>query len=214
MKLSTVILLLASGTMITLVGSGCSPKATASKYSYLITERQQARPTPPPGVQPQIRQEETNAVAVEAPVPAPIRTGSLDALPPRPNRRRFRQQEIIISTAKSYLGTPYRYGGMSRLGVDCSGLICLAYQAANQSLPRTSKAMSEYGTDVRKEQLQPGNLVFFDSKNGQNINHVGMVVATAQGTTEFIHATSSSGVRIDRLEDPYWSRRYRKAVSP
>lgn len=213
MKWSSAFMLLGSGLFLVLMGSGCSPKTTVNKYSYLLTERKAAVPVISQGVRPEVPTSRP-VVAAEAPVSTPVQTGRLSSLPPRPDRRHLQQQEIIISTARSYIGTPYRYGGMSRLGVDCSGLICLAYQAANQPLPRTSKAMSESGTVVHKEQLEPGHLVFFDSKNGHNINHVGMVVATAQGTTEFIHATSSSGVRIDKLEDPYWNRRYRKAVAP
>lgn len=198
---------------ISLIGvlTSCSPQKTVSKYSYLITEKT--------AVSPELKKRvETilpgSAKVDVARVPATV---TLEMSPERPVRNvppENQETSMIIETARSYLGTPYRYGGMSRLGVDCSGLMCLSYQAVNKSLPRTSKAMAESGRTVTKEELEPGHLVFFDAKNGHSINHVGMVVASANGEVQFIHASSSAGVRIDRLEDPYWSKRFRRAVEP
>ncbi len=196
---------LISATALT---TGCSPRLTVQKYAYLIEndahsnrDRQQIRQLKEVGI------EQTGNLAVFS-GPEPIQEQ------PKAVQVKTAETDLIIQTAKSYVGTPYSYGGMSRVGVDCSGLICLAYQSANKSLPRTSRALSEYGPEVRKNQLEPGHLVFFDAKNGQSINHVGMVVSLESGETHFIHATSSSGVRIDRLEDPYWQTRFRKGVAP
>lgn len=191
--------------------SSCSPQKTVSKYGYLITERPELRPEVKERVHTTLATPVTNMVAEHTPV-------AVTESRPERRRRRVRNENqemtLVIETARSYLGTPYRYGGMSRLGVDCSGLMCLSYQSVNKALPRTSKAMADSGRTVGKEELEPGHLVFFDAKNGHNINHVGMVVASAGGEVQFIHASSSAGVRIDRLEDPYWSRRFRRAVAP
>lgn len=191
--------------------TGCSPQKTVSKYSYLITEKATVRPE--------------FQKSVEVILPGSVRPDAAETLtlvaeelrperPRRTTRRENQETTMVIETARSYLGTPYRYGGMSRLGVDCSGLMCLSYQSVNKSLPRTSKAMAESGRKVGKEELEPGHLIFFDAKNGHNINHVGMVVASSDGEVQFIHASSSAGVRIDRLEDPYWNKRFRRAVAP
>lgn len=200
------VIVVSFGTML----SGCSPQKTVSRYSYLITEK--------PSIRPELQK------SVVASLPASVKeevveevSGMIEASPERPRRvtrRENQETAMVIETAKSYIGTPYRYGGMSRLGVDCSGLMCLSYQSVNKSLPRTSKAMADSGRKVDKEELEPGHLVFFDAKNGHNINHVGMVVASANGEVQFIHASSSAGVRIDRLEDPYWNKRFRRAVAP
>ncbi len=197
---------------ISLIGmlTSCSPQRTVSKYSYLITEKAAVRPelkkrvvvSTPVSVKEEVAEELSAVIEV-----SPERPGRL-------SRRENQETNLIIETAKSYLGTPYRYGGMSRLGVDCSGLMCLSYQSVNKSLPRTSMAMAASGRKVEKDELEPGHLVFFDAKNGHSINHVGMVVASANGEVQFIHASSSAGVRIDRLEDPYWSKRFRRAVEP
>ncbi|MDP5169672.1 MAG: C40 family peptidase [Bacteroidia bacterium] len=206
LSVSHIALLILVGMILAL--SACSPKATVNKYSYLITE-----PARPVGVKPHSRPAvESREVAVEG--DAPVRVGTMGAV--NKSRRRQENQEVgrVVETAKSYLGTPYRYGGMSHLGVDCSGLMCLSYQSVNKSLPRTSEAMANAGSSVSKGQLEPGHLVFFDAKNGHGINHVGLAIEGSGGDIAFIHATSSGGVRIDRLNDPYWSERFRKAVAP
>lgn len=191
---------------------GCSPQKTVARYSYLITERQEVTPEMSPSVKlepsPEVKEviPEHRVVAI---------SDHLVPIWPETSAPPLQQEvAVVIETARSYLGTPYRYGGMSRLGVDCSGLICLSYQSVNKPLPRTSKAMAASGEKVLKEDVKPGDLVFFDSKNGHSINHVGMVVASTGGDVQFIHATSSAGVRIDRLDDPYWNRRFRQAVAP
>ncbi len=197
-------------SLITIL-TGCSPQKTVSKYSYLIKEKATVMP------ELEKRVEAVLPVSAKSEVAEPASVATMEVNPERPRRnvRRERQEmTMVIETARSYLGTPYRYGGMSRLGVDCSGLMCLSYQSVNKSLPRTSKAMADSGRTVAKEELEPGHLVFFDAKNGHNINHVGMVVASSSGEVQFIHASSSAGVRIDRLEDPYWNTRFRRAVAP
>lgn len=199
------------GISLIIILTGCSPQKTVSKYSYLITEQGAVRP------ELEKRVETVLPVSIKSEVAESTSVVTMEVNPERPRRnvRRERQEmTMVIETARSYLGTPYRYGGMSRLGVDCSGLMCLSYQSVNKSLPRTSKAMADSGRTVAKEELEPGHLVFFDAKNGHNINHVGMVVASSAGEVQFIHASSSAGVRIDRLEDPYWNTRFRRAVAP
>ncbi|MFN3405863.1 MAG: C40 family peptidase [Cytophagaceae bacterium] len=120
----------------------------------------------------------------------------------------------VINTARSYLGTSYKYGGSSRAGMDCSGLVITAFNSANIQLPRTSQEMSKTGRTVSINELQAGDLVFFAEKKGTNtISHVGIV--TEKKNNEiiiFIHSTTKAGVIEDNLFNPYWRPLFIKAV--
>ena len=125
-----------------------------------------------------------------------------------------RDTEQVIRTAMSYIGTPYLYGGTSRRGMDCSGLVCLSYKSVDKDLPRTSATQAETGRPVPRNKIQPGHLIFFSTSKGRKINHVGIVTSVDGGDVEFIHASSSRGVRIDKLSHEYWRPRFVKAVAP
>jgi len=104
--------------------------------------------------------------------------------------------QTAISTARSYTGTPYRYGGTSKRGMDCSGLLCVSYKKAGLTLPRTSAEQSKFGNSVKINQLKPGDLVFFSAKKGRRkITHVGMVTKVENGKDiQFIHSSTKLGV--------------------
>jgi cell wall-associated NlpC family hydrolase len=111
----------------------------------------------------------------------------------------------IIEVAKSYLGTPYRSGGTSRNGVDCSGFVTAVFRQFNISLPRTSLSQSTYGESVSRSQLEPADLVFFKTSRRRSVSHVGIYL----GQGKFIHAsTRSHRVRIDHIEDDYFRKRF------
>ncbi|HEY0296204.1 MAG TPA: C40 family peptidase [Bordetella sp.] len=112
----------------------------------------------------------------------------------------------ILSEALSQLGTPYRFGGESpATGFDCSGLITYsAAHAVGLKLPRNSAALATVGTWVDRDDLRPGDLVFFDTM-GSRYSHVGIYM----GADRFVHSPSTGGVvRIDDMTIDYWSRRY------
>ncbi|MBM7608004.1 hypothetical protein JOD29_001248 [Lysinibacillus composti] len=111
----------------------------------------------------------------------------------------------LQSTAKQYLGVPYRYGGTStNTGIDCSAYTRLVFSKLGYSLERTSRAQYTQGTPVSKKNLKAGDLVFFNT-SGSGISHVGIYL----GSGKFISATSSSGVDIDNIDDRYyWGSRY------
>lgn len=103
-------------------------------------------------------------------------------------------------------GTPYRYGGRSRSGVDCSGFVQLTYaERLEQPLPRTTRQQARRGEAVAAGELRPGDLVFFRTGGGKL--HVGMYLEQAR----FLHASTSRGVTISELDNPYWSRHYWQA---
>ena len=120
----------------------------------------------------------------------------------------------IIKTAKSYQGTPYKYGGTSSSGMDCSGLVTVAFNAADLKLPRVSADMATVGKVLKIKELRLGDLVFFKTSSEDRINHVGIVSAIKSETDiVFIH-TSDSGVRENNLFEKYYQRTFVKATRP
>jgi lipoprotein Spr len=117
----------------------------------------------------------------------------------------------ILTEAQSYLGTPYRYGGTTRSGIDCSAFVLSVFgAAAGLTLPRVAASQSQEGEKVEKENLQKGDLIFFS--HGRRISHVGIVEeVTEEGEIKFIHAATSKGVMISSLNDSYWGPKFRFA---
>ncbi len=117
----------------------------------------------------------------------------------------------ILTEAQTYLGTPYRYGGTTRSGIDCSAFVLSVFgAAAGLTLPRVAASQSQEGEKVEKENLQKGDLIFFS--HGRRISHVGIVEeVTEEGEIKFIHAATSKGVMISSLNDSYWGPKFRFA---
>ncbi len=117
----------------------------------------------------------------------------------------------VLSEAEGWLGTPYRYGGTTRTGVDCSGFVCNVYNAVNVGLPRTSSQQASEGEFVALPQVQPWDLVFFNT-TGRGVSHVGIMINGEQ----FIHASTSSGVIVSSLSEGYYHERllYARRILP
>jgi cell wall-associated NlpC family hydrolase len=116
----------------------------------------------------------------------------------------------VLMRAISLVGTPYRYGGNTpESGFDCSGLVDFVFlDAAGLRLPRSTRELIELNAPaVRRAQLQPGDLVFFNSDGGK-VSHIGIYV----GEGRFVHAPSAGGtVRLDMLDTAYWKQSFRSA---
>lgn len=113
--------------------------------------------------------------------------------------------ENIIDYAKTFRGTRYKYGGTTKKGMDCSGLVFTAFNRENIALPRVSRDMAKRGKRISLSQTIEGDLVFFQTnKNKKTINHVGLVVETKGNEVFFIHSTTSRGVIISSLDERYW----------
>src|SRR5690606_28292234 len=115
----------------------------------------------------------------------------------------------ILSEAETYLGTPYRFGGTTRKGIDCSSFVQQVFEMFDYQLPRVSSAQAKEGTEISKEDLRAGDLVFFATTGRGRVSHVGIVHSIREdGEIEFIHASSSQGVTVTPLSDSYWTKRY------
>ncbi|OAB26100.1 hydrolase [Paenibacillus macquariensis subsp. defensor] len=110
----------------------------------------------------------------------------------------------IESEVNQVVGTPYQWGGTTASGFDCSGFILYIMGKFNvDNLPRTSETQAKEGTAVAKEDLQLGDLVFFNTI-GNKISHAGIYL----GDDQFAHSSSSKGVRISKLSESYYKDRY------
>ncbi|MFK7923930.1 MAG: C40 family peptidase [Bacteroidia bacterium] len=118
----------------------------------------------------------------------------------------------IIQTASTFLGTKHVMGGMTKAGIDCSGLIFTAFKSAGMELPRVSRDQATKGSPIDRTQLRHGDLLFFGTGTPGRINHVGIVTKTDQeGGLQFIHTSTSKGVMVSPLDSSYWSRVFLEA---
>lgn len=140
----------------------------------------------------------------EAPMSAddaeyPILATQPDSKDKRPATTRL---DALSRYFEEWKGTPYRWGGASKKGIDCSAFTQNAYaQLFSHSLPRTTRQQLNQGSKVSMSTADQGDLVFF--KTGARLYHVGIYL----GEKQFMHASASKGVVISRIDNPYWSAR-------
>ena len=118
-------------------------------------------------------------------------------------------QHRLIEEAYTWMGTPYKYAGLSKgKGVDCSGMVMRVYEdVAGRKLPRNSARQAEWCETIDAKDIEMGDLVFFATgKDPDRVSHVGMIV----DDDSFIHASSSKGVVVSKLSNPYYMRTFIK----
>lgn len=112
----------------------------------------------------------------------------------------------LVEYIHQWWSVPYRIGGSTMSGIDCSNFVKgLTNYAYGLNLPRTSREQAAYCSEINKEELKEGDLVFFNT--GRGISHVGLYMAN----NKFVHASTSMGVVISSLDEPYWKKRYVKS---
>jgi cell wall-associated NlpC family hydrolase len=117
------------------------------------------------------------------------------------------EPKLLVKVAMGFLGAPYRLGGSTVTGIDCSAFVKKIYQVFNITLPRTAAEQSHVGLPVSRSELTEGDLLFFNTR--RNLGHVGIYI----GNNEFVHASSRKrGVRVDNLDTPYFNKRFVRAV--
>lgn len=115
----------------------------------------------------------------------------------------------VIETAMTYRGTPYKYGGTTRSGIDCSALVFHSYYAVGVNLPRRSEDQSKLGQKVNINQVKPGDMLFFATGKKKNqVTHSGIVTEIEKDDVRFIHASTSLGVTEDFLSNRYWTNAF------
>lgn len=113
--------------------------------------------------------------------------------------------ENIVDYAQQFEGVRYKYGGASKRGMDCSGLIQTSYKSESILLPRTTNDLAKSGDWIDLKEVKKGDLLFFATKkNSRKVNHVGIVTYVNKDDVEFIHASTSKGVINSKLKESYW----------
>ncbi|WP_372634064.1 NlpC/P60 family protein [Alcanivorax jadensis] len=178
-------------TCLMLLLAGCASRAPVAPESMTdapATTRAKQKASPGNTAPDLQSQQELDALVAEVMSEAPPLRVSLEA-----------QHE-------DWKGVPYRYGGLSPRGVDCSGFVYLTFLSRlGMEVPRTTTELLQSGEKVKRNEIQVGDLVFF--RTGPGNRHVGIYM----GNGDFLHASSSQGVMTSSMSNPYWHRRYWQA---
>jgi peptidoglycan endopeptidase LytE len=118
------------------------------------------------------------------------------------------ERQLLARVAMGFLGAPYRLGGSSVKGLDCSAFVKKIYAFFDINLPRTAREQARVGKRIPRNELEVGDLVFFNTRRA--FGHVGVYI----GNNEFVHASSgrARSVKVDTLDKPYYNKRFVKAV--
>jgi lipoprotein Spr/probable lipoprotein NlpC len=130
-----------------------------------------------------------------------IQTPQIEEVPPPEDNRWVR--EVLYQKYEEWDSAPYKRGGRSKKGVDCSSFVQIVYKDGfGVELPRTTGEQALQGYDIKKNALQVGDLIFF--KTGTKSKHAGIIIEEGK----FLHASTDTGVTISQLNNPYWKNRY------
>ena len=137
---------------------------------------------------------------------SPIVTSKKEKSSRSENRKAERLADQLIDVAAENIGVKYKYGGTTKAGYDCSGLMYTVFNSENIVLPRNSYAQSKIGVvlNQKRDQVQKGDLVFFKTNKSNQINHGGIVIEVSDEEIKFIHSSTSKGVIISSTKEPYY----------
>ena len=115
----------------------------------------------------------------------------------------------ILNDAEDFLGAPYKLGGTSKSGLDCSGLVIKVYNENKVKMPRRSSDQALQGKKIEIWEAKPGDLLFFATNGNRVVSHVGIVKEIKnRGEITFIHASTSKGVIVSSLNEKYWNKAF------
>ncbi|WP_060872793.1 C40 family peptidase [Myroides odoratus] len=116
--------------------------------------------------------------------------------------------DLVLNAAFDFEGVRYRFGGTTRSGLDCSGLVMNAFNDTSINLPRNSSAMAQVGDKISKNDAQKGDLIFFRTGRGSRISHVGIITEVIDDEIKFIHSSTTKGVIVSSTKEDYYKRRF------
>ena len=199
--------------------TGCAPSSSAQRFGGKKTKTERTKSstrfkTPTPKEKPVISSKNMEALpdsTEEEFDDAPPSESTMDKKQFIANYKNYinpdvplgLREQILLEVIK-YLDTPYKYGGNSENGIDCSGFTKQIYSSAMKiDLPRSAREQFDIGESVDGE-LDFGDLVFFNTRRRSNPGHVGIYI----GDNQFIHASRTLGVTISSLDETYYKKRY------
>ena len=139
--------------------------------------------------------------------------GTVKPLIIEPNKEISAHDKVVFN-ALQFEGVKYRRGGVTTEGLDCSGVIYVAFGAENIKMPRQSRYMANEGVEITLDKAKKGDLLFFKTgRKSKHINHVGLIVSTEDDQINFIHATNSRGVIVSNLAEKYWKNSFVKVTT-
>lgn len=125
------------------------------------------------------------------------------------NKKKNSLVSKIIRNAERYRGVPYRLGGMSSSGFDCSGFVVKVFNENNLDIARRSQDQAKEGKQIEIRKVEIGDLLFFATSGGSRVTHVGIVhTIENSGEIRFIHASTTKGVIISSLNENYWNKAF------
>lgn len=114
----------------------------------------------------------------------------------------------LVNDASDKVGLPYRLGGTTKAGYDCSGLVYSTFKDHDISLPRTSIEMSKKGEKINRDDAKKGDLIFFKTNGKSIINHVGLIVEVLDDEIKFVHSSTQLGVIISSTKEAYYKKSF------
>jgi peptidoglycan endopeptidase LytE len=182
------------GQRLTLKGPSPAPKPIPTEFAII-------------GADPALEAEEADGAPVTEEAQAEVERHKKHSLALLGKWSSPDEPKLLVKVALGFLGAPYRFGGSSIRGIDCSGLVKKIYAAFNIDLPRTAFEQSRVGMRVSRSELVEGDLLFFNTR--RSFGHVGIYI----GDNKFIHAASwKRGVRVSSLNESYFNKRFVRAV--
>lgn len=110
----------------------------------------------------------------------------------------------LIEKATDNIGVPYKAGGTTRNGFDCSGLVFTTFESENINLPRPSYDQAKIGKIIKFDEAKKGDLIFFKTNKSNRINHVGLITEVNSNEIKFVHSSTSKGVIISSTKELYY----------